>query len=172
MAESSSSAQRAHRQCDITRKTNAYARRARVCEQCRKDFIEGKLSKAQREAGHRARFCSNACRAASQQVYASKAEAKRAEYARARERKGLHVAPVDHACCECSAAFSSKAPNAIRCEPCRKVKSGPRPKVTRACEGCGTTITGTAAKRQCRSVPTEEAASLQEAPPKGTQVRS
>lgn len=93
------------RQCDITRSANALARKARVCEFCAATFTEGTLSSKQRAAGHVQRFCSRACLGASVRVYANKAEAKKAEAARARERRGLPAIPAQKECRHCRAVF-------------------------------------------------------------------
>lgn len=116
MAEATDSAARPRRQCDITREANGKARRARVCEQCGANFIQKALSKAQRLAGHRARFCSRACEGLSRRIYASAAAKNRAKFERRRERNGwqprVKLAPRVPAplpprqCRECGCTFS------------------------------------------------------------------
>lgn len=138
------------RQCDISRHEAALARRTRVCEVCAATFVEKGRSAKQLARGQKQRFCSRACYRSIRSRYPDRAAAKRAEYQRAKERRPPPAwAANPRECCDCSAEFSPKAANTIRCDPCRTAKNGPRPKVTKPCAVCGTSITGTAAQRYC-----------------------
>lgn len=138
------------RQCDITRRKNYLRRKARVCERCGSPFVEGKRSSKQLAAGYEQRFCSRACASDSKRVHATKAAAKRAEYARARLRKGLSAPfePENRECGVCGAEFVAKVKTARRCETCRTGRAGRSP---RPCEDCGQQVTGTAARRLCKA---------------------
>ncbi len=148
------------RKCDITRRENSIKRRLRVCESCGAEFVEGKLSAEQRAKGHKARFCSNACRASSSRLYASAKEAKRAERLRHRDRLGLPPAwqPTEAACIACAGLFIARSANAKRCEPCRP--GYPRAKLTKPCGACGELITGNAAKKFCSKCVRRRSAAL------------
>lgn len=137
MAVESDSAPKAARQCDITRTANAMARRTRVCEQCGTTFIQGSLSRKQREAGHVARFCSNACRAKSVKVHESQAAAKRAEYQRWRMRRELPPISEILDCERCGLAFRPRQYTMRRCPECSR--SGSQARAQYRCQCCGTT---------------------------------
>lgn len=150
MATATDSGATSRRQCDITRHENYLKRKARICEQCGTAFTEGDLSAKQKAEGHKARFCSRACSANRQRVYVDAKEAKRAETARARVRKGLpprFVPEIQHCVC-CTVSFIPNVATAMRCKECR---TGRVKRQMRSCEGCGVEVVGTAAKRQCRS---------------------
>lgn len=148
MATATHSGATPRRQCDITRHENYLKRKARTCEQCGNAFTEGDLSAKQKAAGHRARFCSRACSASSRRLYADPKEAKRAETARARRRKGQSVGfPIfDKDCVSCGTVFVAKAMNALRCDRCRETKVE---RVVKPCADCGVPTKGTASRLRC-----------------------
>jgi 5-methylcytosine-specific restriction endonuclease McrA len=114
------------RPCDLKRRANAFARRSRVCEQCGASFIQGKLSSKQIAAGHVQRFCSRECRASSSRIHATPAEAKRVQYIRSRESKGLAVVGTC-SCPQCGEQFIQSNASQLYCsKPCSLVAAEAR----------------------------------------------
>jgi 5-methylcytosine-specific restriction endonuclease McrA len=93
------------------------------------------------------RFCSVECRAATQRKYASQQEARRAERARARARKGMpEPAPRLTACRVCSVPLPASGPRvAFCCDACRAQHAR---QVARQAASAATAANRTA--RQCR----------------------
>jgi 5-methylcytosine-specific restriction endonuclease McrA len=126
MADAVDTATKTIRQCDITRRANAEARRSRVCEQCGTPFIQGSLSKKQRLAGHVQRYCSNRCRAEASRLHADTKQAKKAYYRRRRQREGLPALPRPVDCERCGASFTQTQITQKRCSACRGVTADAR----------------------------------------------
>ncbi len=93
---------RGKRNSDLTRAANAAERNRCICEQCGATF--------QKTRNAPGRFCSYDCANASRRVYASPAEAKRAERQHWKERTGWK--PVERA--------PAKAPPAKPARPCQE----------------------------------------------------
>lgn len=152
MADESCSRPKLARQCDITRHENAVKRRARVCAHCGKQFQEGSRSSKQVAAGAKQKFCSRLCSTSAQTQYASSSDARRAEYARRRERDGLPPAPPPPAsalCAECGEMFKPRLYRQCCCSTeCSDARSrrqsvehskahDARNRIARPCRECG-----------------------------------
>lgn len=138
MAVSTNSAPGVARQCDITRTANAMARRARECEHCGATFVQGSLSRKQREAGHVQLYCSQKCYHLTRRKYSSKAESKRAEKQRARVRAGLPpvAPPISRECSVCGSQFETRSERKSTCSTdCRKFD-----RARRQCSICGAPV--------------------------------
>lgn len=123
--------------------------RDRVCETCGVAFVMRNPSgKARRGLSNEGRFCSRACAGASHRIYATKAEAKRAERARARARNGLPAIEPRN-CRHCGKVFRPKQATSSLCsDSCREADRkqaavARHVSVERTCRECGTKFTPT-----------------------------
>lgn len=123
-----------------TRCDNARARNARICQRCGVGFTEG-------WSGTRKgvqKFCSKVCAGIAKRLYERKVDAKRAEYARARERKGLPPVWIacERTCAQCGATFTAKARESRLCsEPCRVMERSKLGRGRRRCAQCDVAFT-------------------------------
>jgi HNH endonuclease len=143
------------RKCDATRSANAFARRARVCEKCGIDFIEGWRGSCKPKQ----RFCSNVCAGTSKLKWQgfTKKERKRAEHDRARARKGLPPTWIaqDRDCTVCGLVFVAKRRECVKCQSCRlskpRITKIPKLSIIKPCVDCGTPVVGIiASKKRCK----------------------
>lgn len=122
--------------CHATRSANAATRKARKCERCGIDFIQGKLGKKQRASGHVQRYCSRMCSAAAARKYATPAEAKRAEHERAKARRHPPPDPPLWRCTHCDTEFRAARSRLFCCADCRHAANRKTP-TPAACDECG-----------------------------------
>jgi 5-methylcytosine-specific restriction endonuclease McrA/predicted nucleic acid-binding Zn ribbon protein len=115
---------------DRTRTENARTRNERNCLRCGRLF-----QKTRNSAGS---FCSRSCSADARRVYPDKAEAKRAEYARSRSRRGIPEPTM--AKCACGEMFLRRDHRHLfHSDDCRSNASDVRDRSPRACgnAACG-----------------------------------
>lgn len=124
---------------DRTRSENARRRNERSCLRCGRLF--------QRARGAPGYFCSRGCAADAQRIYGDPVEAKRAEHARARDRKGIPAPTTVR--CPCGITFMQRSHvDRYHSDDCRReanqqaarrsaISSDVRDRSARPCRNCG-----------------------------------